>query len=67
MSLDNRNKLNERETVQDSDMNIYSMGEIVIALSDFHVMRREILLDYIYVERMYILIIWKNSGTIFSH
>jgi len=62
LSLDVRNKLNEWET-QDSDMNIYSMGEIVIAESDFHVMRREILLDEMYVERMYILIIWENSGT----
>jgi hypothetical protein len=64
LSLDVRNKLNEWETVQDSNMNICSMGEIVIALSDFHVMRRDILLDEIYVEGMYILIIWENSGTI---
>jgi hypothetical protein len=42
LSLNVRNKLNEWETVQDSDMNIYSMGEMVTALSDFHVMRREI-------------------------
>ena len=64
LSLNVRNKLNEWESVQDSDMNIYSIGGIVIALSDFHVMMREILLDEIYVERVYIIIIWKNYGTI---
>jgi len=30
------------------------MGGMIIALSDFHVMRWEILLVEIYVERMYI-------------
>jgi hypothetical protein len=53
LSLHVRNKLHEWETVPDSDMNIYSVGEIAIAFSDFRVKRREILLDAMFKGCIY--------------